>query len=455
MQSNKNDDLDLDINNYDTEDLYAFFKVSENYTEKELNEREKQISLAILKAEGTKYTNDYKFAVLNFVKTVKDVLKGGIIGEELDAQFNQPVIEKKIQDPIVIKPPMSQANNVGRLLNPLSNHPSLQNTSIPFNSPNAYNTSTTITNYVFNSKFRDEYFTTVATNSTYSFPPIKNVISVSLAALQFPNVIYAFSTARRTTQIYIKDDTTGNAAIVTIPEGNYDELQFPPVLEKAINEQVLGVYVPGGPNIFTVTILPNTQHTVISNSSGTFTIKTVTPLPNPLGVNCDEDYYGQLYKFDNVYPKQGVSPGVINNTLGYRIGYRLVEYSGSNIYQSEACFDSVANDYIYISLNEYSNVRYVNNTVGVLPGSILSNNILGVIPIVSPPFTVSYDNGSDYIFKTRNYMSPVDISRINIKLLDAIGRVLDIHFSDFSFVLQFTSIFDNTIPYSSNAVSII
>lgn len=455
MQSNKNVDLDLDIKNYTTKDLYTFFKISDNYTEEDLDEREKQISLAIIKAQGEKYTNEYKFSVLNFVKTVKDILKGGLIGESLDEKFNKPVIEKKIHDPPVITPPISQPNNVGRLINPLTNHPSLQTTSIPFNSPNGYNMSTNITNYVFNSKFRDEYFKSVATNSTYSFPPIKNVISVSLAALQFPNVIYAFSTARRTTQIYIKDDTTGNSGIVVIPEGNYNEIEFPPVLEKAINEQILGTYVPGGPNIFTVQILPNTQHTVISNSSGTFTIKTITVYPNSLGVDCDENSNSTLYKFDDRYHKQGVSPGLINNTLGYRIGYRSLEYSGSNIYKSEACFDSIANDYIYIALNEFSNVRYVNNTVGVLPSSILSNNILAVVPIVSPAFVVSYDNGSDYIFKTRNYVSPVDISRINIKLLDEIGRVLDIHYSDFSFVLQFTCIFDNTIPYSSNAVSII
>lgn len=447
MQSNKNEDVDLDIKNYSTRDLYTFFKVSDNYTEEELNEREKQISLAILKAQGGKYTNEYKFAVLNFVKTVKDILKG-LIGESLDENFNKRVIEQKLHDPIVVNPPNAQPNNVGRLINPFSNHPSLQYNSIPFNSPNGYNTSTTITNYVFNTLLRDEYFTSVSTNSTFSFPTIKNVISITLSAFQFPNTIYAFSDARRTTQIIIKDDTTGNAGLVTIPEGNYDIYTFPTVLEKAINEQILGVYIPEGPNIFTVRIEPNTDHTVISNSSGTFTLDTFTPLPKTLGENCADDYYGRLYKYDDSDPKRGVRTAEINQTLGYRMGYRLTEYSGSNSYTSEGCFDPVANDYVLFSLNEYSNVQYVKNSVAVLPSSTVSNNILGVIPIRTPAFTVSFDNGADFIFKTRNYMSPVDISRINIKVLDAIGRVLDINFSDFSFVLQFTCIFDNTIPFS-------
>ena len=454
MQSNKNIDLDLDIRNYSKEDLFSFFKISDDFTETDLNEREKEISIAIMKADGPKYTPEYKFTVLNFVKTVKDILKSNIMGDSLQEKFGHPVIEKIHHEPSRPVPPSAQPNNVGRLMNPHSTHPTFQYMSIPFHSSNGYNTSTTITNYVFNTKFRDEYFKSISTNSTYSFPTIKNVISVSLAALQFPNVIYTFSDAKNTTQIYIKDDTTANEAIVVIPDGNYTKAEFPIALEKAINEQVLGVYIPGGPNIFTVEIEPNTIHTVISNSSGTFTLRTITSDPDILVTDCDEKYDSN-FKYDDKNKKLGISPSYVNNTLGYQIGYRLVEYTGSNIYRSEACYDEVAVDYIYFTMNEFTNVNYIRNTVGVLPSSVISNNILGVVPVVAPQFSFSYDNGSDYIFKTRNYMAPVDISRINIKLLDSTANILDLHFSDFSFVLQFTCIFDNTIPYVSNAVSVI
>jgi hypothetical protein len=454
MQSNKNADLDLDIRNYSKEDLFAFFKISDNFSEAELNEREKEISMAIMKAEGPKYTTEYKFNVLNFVKTVKDILKSNIMGDSLQEKFGHPVIEKTLHDPPNIKIPSLQPNNVGRLMNPHSNHPTFQYMSIPFQSPNGYNTSTTITNYVFNTKFRDEYFKSISTNSTYSFPTVKNVISVSLAALQFPNVIYTFTDVRNTTKIYIKDDNTGNEAVVVIPEGNYTKIEFPIVLEKAINEQVLGVYVPGGPNIFTVVIEPNTTHTVISNSSGTFTIRTITSPPNILVSECDEKFDSK-FKYDDNYKKLGLSPSYVNNTLGYQIGYRLLKYSGSNIYISEGCYDEFALDYIYFSMNEFTNVNYVKNTVGVLPSSIINNNILTVVPVFAEKFAFTYDNESDYIFKRRNYLAPVDISRINIKLLDPTGNILDLQYSDFSFVLQFTCIFDNTIPYVSNAVSVI
>lgn len=449
MQTNKND-LDLNIKNYSKKDLLSFFKITDNFTEEELNEREKDISLVILKTKGEKYTDEYKFNVLNFVKTAKDILKGSAINLE----FDKPIIDKVLYDPPNLPQPSDQPNNVGRIINPLSNKPSMQINSIPFNSPNGYNTSSTIINYVFNTKFRDEYFNTFSNNSNYSFPTIKNVISVSLSGLQFPNVIYTFADDKKTTQIYIKDDTTGNEATVIIPEGNYEWFDFGEVLEKAINEQVLGVYVPGGPNIFTVEIEFNTHHCKISNSSGTFTIRTITEFPSTLGEECDEKLPSN-YKYDDKYKKLGISPSLVNNTLGYQIGFREIEYSGSNTYRSEACYNGVGLDYIYFSLNEFTNGYYVNNTIGVLPSSFVGNNLLAVIPIRTPKFSFSFDNGADFIFKTRNYTSPIDISRINIKLLDQLGRVVDIHFSDFSFILQFTCIFDNTIPYQSNAVSVI
>lgn len=447
MQS-KND-FDLDITNYTKKDMFAFFKLPDNFTEDQLNQREKEMSLAILNAKDEKYTNEYKFRVLNFVKTVKDVLKGN--ATMVDKELSSPIIEQELDGLSNLPKPL---NNVGRIINPLSNHPSLQTTSIPSNTFNGYNVSTTITNYVFNSKFRDEYFTTISSNSTYSFPVIKNVVSVALSGLQFPNVIYTFADDKKTTQIYIKDDTTGKEAVVIIPQGNYEWYEFGSVLEKAINEQVLGVYNPDGPNIFKVEVEYNTHHTSISNSSGTFVIRTITQYPNTIGVDCQDKLHSN-YKYDDTYKKEGISPSLINNTLGYQIGYRSVLYSGANKYRSEACYNGVGIDYIYFSMNEFSNANYVKNTLGVLPSSFLENNILGVIPIRSAKFTFSFDNGADFIFKTRNYTSPIDISRINIKLLDPIGRVLDIHFSDISFILQFTTIFDNTIQYSYNAVSII
>lgn len=283
---------------------------------------------------------------------------------------------------------------------------------------------------------------------------IKNVISVQLSAIQFPNVIYTFSNQKKNTQIYIKDDSTNNEAVVVIPEGNYSIFDFPSVFEEAINTQLLGVYVPGGPNIYSVTIHPNTLRTKITNSSGTFTMKTTMSVSDTIGLECGEKYVSK-FKYDDIYKKQGISPSLINNTLAYQIGYRLTEYSGQTSYLSESCYNDKSYEYIYFSMNEFNNARYVNNTVGVLPNSILSNNILAIIPVTSPNFTFTFDNTSDNIFRTRNYMAPIDIARINIKLLDSIGNVLDIQYSDFSFVLQMTTIFDTTIPYTSNNVSIV
>ena len=46
-------------------------------------------------------------------------------------------------------------------------------------------------------------------------------------------------------------------------------------------------------------------------------------------------------------PKTGISRQTLVNTLGYQIGFRQMEYSGSLSYTSESLFDTSYTDYVY------------------------------------------------------------------------------------------------------------
>ena len=83
-----------------------------------------------------------------------------------------------------------------------------------------------------------------------------------------PYTFLAFQSSQNTNEIYIYEDGTGLNGIVTIPDGNYDYLQYPLILETAINTQILGSY----PNRFKVTISDYTRFTTISNTTNTFTM---------------------------------------------------------------------------------------------------------------------------------------------------------------------------------------
>jgi hypothetical protein len=345
-------------------------------------------------------------------------------------------------------------NNVGKIINPASNHPALQRQSIPSASINGYNVSTNVSNYIYNTRFRDNYFRTTSSNCSFTLPnKIKNVIAISLAGIQIPNVSNTFSSVNETNQIYIYEDNTGLNAIVEIPSGNYTITTFAPVLEKAINEQVIGT----DPNRFTVTINDNLNTFNITNRTNTFKINIIRKI-NSIDTlyDCAEfDYTHTLNtNYDNSDVKKKIKPSEYFTTMGYLMGFRQIEYIGSDTYTCEAPFEDTLQNYYYFELNDYND--YQNETTyGVLPTYILSKNIIAVLPITTPKYISTFDNNSNDIYKTRNYNSPVDISKISIKILDEEGLLVDLHSIDFAFILQVTTIYDNMIPYMKKEVSLI
>jgi hypothetical protein len=446
--------LDLNINNYSKNDMLNFFKVSNDFSKAELEKKENELTLAIMSPQQSFDTN-HRFKLLNFIRTMKDVLISKIASSYTVEDFDEPIIKIKEMNPPRIPIPSEFPNNVGRIINPESNHPSIQNMSIPSKSINGYNTNIRVTNYVFNTKFRDDFFNTVAVNSTFTFPTVKNVLTMALNALQFPNNLLAFSLSNRTTKIFIRNEITNDEAVVTIPDGNYDPQEFPHILEKAINEALTGSYDPEGSNQFSVSIDPYTFSTTISNSLYQFTMKMIIDYGTDVAANCEEfNLYARRFRTTDIDPNTGQQSGNFTNSLGFQIGFREAEYYGKKSYSSEGCFDNTYSDYIYLAVNEFANVNYFENTIGILPSSLINKNLLGIIPIRSPTFTSTFDNSADNIYKTRSYLAPVDINKVNVQLLGTNGKLINNKRSEYSFVLQMTTLFDNTIPYTSNAVSV-
>jgi hypothetical protein len=439
--------FDLDINNYTISDLASFLKLSPNYDENELKEREKTMTMSILSLQAD---TTYKYDIIEFIKKAVLVCSGNFRASELSNnnmntdKYNPNIRELRSPNPSVEQNGSFSAT--GKIVNPYSTHPALQTQSIPLQSTNGYNYNTFVTNYVFNTRFRDNFFNSSSTNCSFVLPKtLKNVIAISLSGLQFPNTFFTFSKSRYTTQIYIQEDDTGNKGIVVIPEGNYSMGDFPGVLQNCINDQILG-----GVARFNVSIDPYTRFVTLSNTTYTFSMKLITPYKNNVGVDC----LATNFKVDGKDVKEKVMPSSLYNTLGYQIGFRNIFYKGKKSYTSESTYSDKCMDYFYFSLNDFTN-NQVTSTYGVLPQSLLDKNILAVVPLTTSAFEFSFDNNSNEIYKTRNYVGPVDISKVSMQLLDSVGTVLDIHQNEITFCLQVTCIYDNTIPYADRSVSII
>lgn len=434
-------DMDLNIDNYSINDLKKFLHLSTTYTESELEEKEKEFVVSIISSDPNVMDETKKYEIINFIKKAKTLLENNLKPRHYD-----------LEDTVLPKP---QPVRVGTIINPLSHAPSMQfsKNALPGGAyGNGYGNNIQIKNYIFNTLFRDNFFTTNSTNSTYTLPKkLYNVISLDLAALQFPNYIFTFSNVKKTTSIFIKEDNTNLQALVYIPSGNYNSTQMPSILEEAINTQVVGSYNPSGGNRFTVTINPYTYFTLISNTTNTFTMITNSAANDQI----HDETYICLKSIDSRLPnlsqtryhkgsiddKLDVRPEQYYQSLGWLLGYRRQLYTGKKAYSSEGHFDNSLINYLYFVLRDYT-LNNASNTIGILPESLLSSNILAVIPITSEIWTSTFDNNANFIYKTRNYSGPVNIAKISIQLLNPYGEEVNINFADFAFCLQATHVTD-------------
>jgi len=454
--------IDLNIDNYSMSDLIRFFKLNPLYSFVDLNDGEKKMSTKIISSD---YEPKYKYELLEFIKTAKKLLAAKIddksqpqasqtkqnqnsnnIFNKNDINYQNDVIDKNSipEDDINT----DKDTHLGKIINPGSSHPALQTQHIPRNRVNAYASDTRVTNYIFNTLFRDDFENTWSTDCTFTLPKrMTNIISLTLSGIQYPNYGFTFARGKDTVTIYIYEETTNLEGIVEIPEGNYTIDQFPQILEQAINVTIVGSYNPIGTNRFTVFINPYTRFTTIQNSTYNFRINTVKG---------QESYPKCPYFPDFFTPnvKTGISRQSLIKSLGYQIGFRKTEYTGAKSYTSESLYDASYSDYVYFVLNDYCNNQASNN-YSMFQNQIFDDNILAIIPVTAESFSSTFDNNSNFIYKTRNYYGPVNISKISIQLTNQFGFPINIHYSDFIFCLQTVDIYNNVTEYVSNNVSII
>jgi len=432
--------LDLDIKNYSVDDLINFFKVDNNYDAEELEERYKALTVNILKSSKSL---QYKYDLIDFINNGKTVLLKNITDE------NEEIIKTVKKDNNIVKDEYEET--VGKIINPLTSHPSLQTQKINPKSSNSYNVSTTTTNYIFNTLYRDNYFNTISNNCSFSLPfTIKNVTAISLSGIQIPNVSNTFSNEKETNQLFIHEDGTGIEGIVILPEGNYESTDFPLILESAINIQLLG----STPNRFKVTFNQYTQQITISNTTNTFTMNILTKEYNTIsrGKFCLYNTEFNTNATDKD-AKTGVNPSNYAYTMGYIIGYRQILYSGLQSYTTESVYQDSLQDYYYFQLDDYTDFQF-NTTIGVFPTGFLSNNIIAVLPITTPKYTASFDNNANFIYKTRNYAAPINLKKISIKMISPQGELVDLKQTDFAFCVQVSTLYDNIAPFNVKDVDL-
>lgn len=452
-------EIDLNISNYSLNELENFIGLEPDYNYNEINERCSNMIDVV--GESADYDLSYKKRIISFLNEAKlliikrlkknssDKEAGGFI-EDYD-KLLIPTDEGSVVNQtsttyaghsFVMNKETSSFNdfvNKSEYLNPIEAFP----TNIARSNLNNLKRKTILQTLVLNTLFREDYPNTSSTDFNIVLPYyFKNVLSVRLSSLQLPNVIYTISSYNGNNTFYISEDVSGGAfGTIVIPDGDYSNIiDFSSMLQTEINAQ-LGIVAPR----FIVDYDINSRKITLSNNTYNFSLVFYKPFIES-EKECDNlaPYYKSAkqqkqrpnQKNDCENGKEVDNTSIICKKFGWIVGYRNSEYSGSNSYTTEAIYNGAYPNYIYFIMNDYNNAQ-AQNVFGLFSKSIIGNNILAVIPIVSESFFVNYNNGSDLIEKKREYFGPVRIQRMNFQILNQYGEPVNLNNMDYSFSLEF------------------
>lgn len=406
---------ELNINNYNYNDILKLFKIKPNYTELTLSPL--QTKLNIISSKTPQYYNFYlkafkiilfidfltkKQTIDNdidyFVNKIKDIdnfefYDNDNIYELLGFNFsfkNSALQEQVVTNPIV----NSYPNDI---------------------SPGDLNSIKRITqtlNLNLNSCFRNNYYNSVSTDFQYTIPTeLKNITSLRLASIELPNSWYLFSILKKNNffDIVINDVSYR----IIIPEGNYDFL----TIQNYLN---------------------NTYFYLSGTSSPLINIKfSIDPYNFKTKFELIDD---TLFDFTIIFFTNNNNN--LMNTFGWLAGFRLAKYIDiKSFIISEGLFDAGGDRYVYVSINDY---QYNTNVLNIVcfDNSLLEKNIIAKIPMLNGKISLNINNTTSPLTKRRVYNGPINLKVINIKILDQFGDVVDLNNMDFSFTLELEILYE-------------
>lgn len=273
------------------------------------------------------------------------------------------------------------------------------------------------TNIHLASKYRDNYYNTSATNYTYTLPTtLKNVTSLKLSSICIPNTWYLISHKANNNRFIIElevDNKELSIFEIVIPDGNYND--------KTLQDYLNNNYFY---NSETMNLLQHVKFEINEN-----TLKSEFSLLE----TCDDSSKMSIKFVDDRTQS-------ITGTFGWLIGFRYGQYLNiGDILMSEGLWDGGGDRYLYFCLKDFNKSTNTSNIVFFDKTELRSEDILAKIYMLDGKFGLNIDNEPDTVnnhTKTRKYFGPVDINRIEVKLLDEYGNVIDLNNMDFSFSLE-------------------
>jgi hypothetical protein len=316
---------------------------------------------------------------------------------------------------------------------------------------NPINRKTVTKMYTVDTRFRSNYYTTTSTNFLVDIPEEqKRVIEMKLSDIEIPTTFYTFNNAYNNNYMWMKIifmDNNIEYLYIYIPEGNYSTTKFMNTLNSQIKQyseydDITAVYdlsYVDGVGEGTGLVSFNYVGTNIKSVEINF---TAPPIPNQYSTRKvqnipDNNELLVLYIRSYFIP--------LIERLGWILGFRNGLYNttgNNNTITSESILDITGPKYVYLSVDDHR--MGVNTDFKICNVSQIPNTILARIAIKVPPFSIQVENDLSVYAESRYYYGPVNITKLDIKLLDEHGRIVNLNNRDFSFTLKLTVIYSAT-----------
>jgi len=441
--------MDLNLDNYDTDEILALLHIPP----------EEKYSPEIIKKSLLK-----KIATIKNIDGKLPLRKEDLIDFFVNAFFK---VTKNLKIP---KPPFEKTESSDELHTDVSfirkhihdNPVPTWNSSFKAGKINPLKRKSVNKILNINTRFRDNYNKTKSTDFIYTLPySVKKVVSMKLLTMEFPKTIYYFSDCLKSNFFYVRREEE-EAIPIIIDNGSYD---INTLLEE-INSKLVKAMIPlvffyiESNNKVKITHIPSS-----SIEKYTFFFEEVKPVckakryfrvdktgPGPYIVHGEtrKTVAGRVVIDDVPATNRSASQNTskkkakentcestkarnfLPGTLGWMLGFRKSMYIIETELISECSVDLFGTGYFLLSVNDFLHNHGDTFISAFEKNKLIDNNVLAKI----------VRNDLKYIHIKREYFGPVTVNKLNIKIYDEYGRIIDIDNSDYSFSLELELLYD-------------
>jgi len=463
-------DLDLDINNYNQQDIEKFFKL---HSKKDYSNSDISYKVSHIREQLLQSGHIHQSMKRDFIRFL-DLAKEKLIHLKRNVQEHiptslpfQPKLDSTIyhEDKHHSREPELNKRERTQFIH-------TQNSDFLPGKVNPLHTRVISKCLTVDTRYRSNYNTTTSTDFNFHMPVILNrVVSMQLSSFEIPVSFYGISESYGNNFLYIQVQYTNPEEsyeeqiykIFTIPDGNYNAQSFIDTINAAINPNWSDInyqyssakldYSNGDTLFYGIKFLLGIDQNTGSGTGKVF-ITCQEPAITSINFNFLLDKYGNIDNLD-ISTKMGWNLGFnksiytfntpVNIPPTYAYGYPSNGGGGPPSFNISSISDTLIEPatirYIYLAIDDYNNS--VNDLfMTAFYESVMSPDVIARISIKGPYFTLLMENDLSVVTEPRIYFGPVDIQRLRVRLYDDKGRILQMNNANYSFCLVFKMLYD-------------